>query len=82
MVARTGRPSRMNVSFIIPREIHQVADAKAKGAEFLCGGDWDGASRMIPPMVVDGLTDDILHTRTDLPFHAQGVAPLRGGSNL
>jgi len=37
----------------------QVADAKAKGARFLTGADWDGRSAAIPPMVVDQITKEM-----------------------
>ena len=37
----------------------QVADAKEKGAVFLTGGDWDGESPEVPPMVVEGVTPDM-----------------------
>jgi aldehyde dehydrogenase (NAD+) len=49
----------MTTDFQVRIVAAQVADAKAKGAVFLTGADWDGASRMIPPMVVDGITDDM-----------------------
>ncbi len=38
----------------------QVADAKEKGAVFLTGGDWDGKSPFIPPIIVEGVTPDML----------------------
>jgi acyl-CoA reductase-like NAD-dependent aldehyde dehydrogenase len=38
----------------------QVADAKEKGARFLTGADWDGTSPLIPPMIVEGVTTDML----------------------
>ncbi|WDP93316.1 MAG: aldehyde dehydrogenase family protein [Desulfobacter sp.] len=38
----------------------QVADAREKGAIFLTGGDWDGKSEFIPPMVIEGVTPDML----------------------
>ena len=38
----------------------QVADARAKGAVFLTGGDWDGETPQIPPMVVEGVTPEML----------------------
>ena len=38
----------------------QVADAKEKGAVFLTGQDWDGESEFIPPMIVEGVTKDML----------------------
>lgn len=34
----------------------QVADAREKGACFLTGGEWDGRSALIPPMVIEGVT--------------------------
>lgn len=37
----------------------QVADAKKKGAVFLTGEDWDGASKFVPPMVLEGVTPDM-----------------------
>jgi len=37
----------------------QVADAKEKGAIFLTGGDWDGLSEFVPPMIVEGVTRDM-----------------------
>jgi len=37
----------------------QVADAKAKGARFLTGTDWDGRSAAIPPMIVDQISEDM-----------------------
>ncbi|MCP4021042.1 MAG: aldehyde dehydrogenase family protein, partial [Desulfobacteraceae bacterium] len=38
----------------------QVADAKKKGAVFLTGYDWDGKDKFVPPMVVEGVTQDML----------------------
>jgi aldehyde dehydrogenase (NAD+) len=49
----------MTTAFQVKIVAEQVADAKAKGAVFLTGADWDGSSRMIPPMVVDKVTDDM-----------------------
>ncbi|MCG8686733.1 MAG: aldehyde dehydrogenase family protein, partial [Desulfobacterales bacterium] len=43
----------------------QVADAKEKGAVFLTGQDWDGQSEFIPPMVVEGVTEDMLIDREE-----------------
>jgi acyl-CoA reductase-like NAD-dependent aldehyde dehydrogenase len=37
----------------------QVADAREKGAVFLTGGDWDGQSEFVPPMIVEGVTKDM-----------------------
>ncbi len=60
----------------------QVADAKAKGAAFLTGADWDGVSRLIPPMVIDRVRDDMLIAREEtfgpllplLPFDSESEA--------
>jgi acyl-CoA reductase-like NAD-dependent aldehyde dehydrogenase len=49
----------MTTDFQVKIVAEQVADAKAKGAALLTGADWDGVSRMIPPMVVDKVTDDM-----------------------
>lgn len=38
----------------------QVADAKEKGATFLTNEDWNGESVFVPPMVVEGVTPDML----------------------
>jgi aldehyde dehydrogenase (NAD+) len=69
----------MTTDFQVAIVAQQVADAKAKGARFLTGGEWDGRSRMIPPMVVDGLTDDMALAREEtfgpiiplLPFDSE-----------
>jgi aldehyde dehydrogenase (NAD+) len=49
----------MTTDFQVAIVARHVADAKTKGAHFLTGGDWDGRSRMIPPMVLDGVTPDM-----------------------
>ena len=33
--------------------------AGTKGAVFLTGGDWNGLSKLVPPMVVDSVTEDM-----------------------
>ena len=38
----------------------QVADAREKGAVFLTGKDWDGTTAFVPPMVIEGVTKDML----------------------
>jgi len=43
----------------------QVADAKEKGAVFLTGDDWDGKTEFIPPMIVEGVTPDMLIDREE-----------------
>jgi acyl-CoA reductase-like NAD-dependent aldehyde dehydrogenase len=55
----------MTTDFQVKIIAQQVADARAKGAEFLTGGDWDGVSPMIPPMVVDNLSDDMALARDE-----------------
>ncbi len=51
----------------------QVADAKEKGAVFLTGNDWDGESASIPPMIVEGVTQDM---RMDKEENFGPVLPL------
>jgi aldehyde dehydrogenase (NAD+) len=43
----------------------QVADAKDKGAVFLTGKDWDGKTSFVPPMVIEGVTKDMLVDREE-----------------
>ncbi|MCF6247957.1 MAG: aldehyde dehydrogenase family protein [Desulfobacula sp.] len=43
----------------------QVADAKEKGATFITGGSWDGKSDHIPPMIIEGVTSDMLIDRQE-----------------
>lgn len=35
-------------------------DALAKGAKLLTGSEWDGVDKMIPPLLLDNVTDDML----------------------
>lgn len=49
----------MTTGFQVKIVAAQVADAKAKGARFLTGAEWDGTSGMIPPMVVDNVTPEM-----------------------
>jgi acyl-CoA reductase-like NAD-dependent aldehyde dehydrogenase len=55
----------MTTDFQVQIVARQVADAKAKGAQFLTGASWDGVSKMIPPMVVDQVTEDMLLLREE-----------------
>jgi acyl-CoA reductase-like NAD-dependent aldehyde dehydrogenase len=55
----------MTTDFQVKIVARQVADAKAKGARFLTGADWDGVSRLIPPMVVEQVRDDMLLMREE-----------------
>jgi aldehyde dehydrogenase (NAD+) len=50
----------MTTDFQVKIVAAQVDDAKARGAQFLTGGQWDGAAKLIPPIVVDGVTEDML----------------------
>ena len=69
----------MTTDFQVRIVAEQVADAKARGAAFLTGGDWDGTSRLIPPMVVDRVTPDMPIAREEtfgpliplLPFDSE-----------
>jgi aldehyde dehydrogenase (NAD+) len=55
----------MTTDFQVRIVAEHVADARAKGATFLSGGDWDGKSRLIPPIVVDGVRDDMRLAREE-----------------
>jgi aldehyde dehydrogenase (NAD+) len=55
----------MTTDFQVKIVADHVADAKAKGAAFLTGADWDGQSRLIPPMVVDRVRDDMRLVREE-----------------
>jgi acyl-CoA reductase-like NAD-dependent aldehyde dehydrogenase len=55
----------MTTDFQVKIVAEHVADAKAKGATFLTGGDWNGVSKLVPPMVVDDVTDDMLLAREE-----------------
>jgi aldehyde dehydrogenase (NAD+) len=55
----------MTTDFQVAIVARQVEDAKARGARFLTGGEWDGQSRLIPPMVVDEMREDMLLAREE-----------------
>jgi len=55
----------MTTDFQVAIIAQQVADAKAKQAVFLTGADWDGTSRLIPPMVVERVSDDMAVMREE-----------------
>ncbi|MGH7786865.1 MAG: aldehyde dehydrogenase family protein [Candidatus Binatia bacterium] len=95
LVQRTDRDGdadlgAMTTDFQVEIVAAQVADAKAKGARFLTGGDWDGRTRLIPPMVIDGVTDDmqIAHEETFgpliplLPFDSEAEAIARANNSI
>jgi acyl-CoA reductase-like NAD-dependent aldehyde dehydrogenase len=50
----------MTTDFQIAIVARHVDDAKAKGGVLLTGNTWDGTSRLIPPMVIDRVRDDML----------------------
>jgi acyl-CoA reductase-like NAD-dependent aldehyde dehydrogenase len=72
----------MTTDFQVRIVADQVADAKAHGAVFLTGADWDGQSRLIPPMVVDRVTPDMRLAREEtfgpliplIPFDTEAEA--------
>ncbi len=55
----------MTTDFQVQIVADQVADARAKGARFLTGADWDGQTNLIPPMIVDGVTADMQIAREE-----------------
>jgi acyl-CoA reductase-like NAD-dependent aldehyde dehydrogenase len=55
----------MTTDFQVRIVARHVEDAKAKGAEILTGSDWNGVSRLVPPMVVDKVTPDMLLAREE-----------------
>jgi aldehyde dehydrogenase (NAD+) len=55
----------MTTDFQVEIVAHQVADAKAQGAALLTGAEWDGRSRLIPPMVVDRVSDAMALAREE-----------------
>ena len=60
----------MTTDFQVRIVREQVEDARRKGAHFLTGDGWDGTSRLIPPMVVDNVSSDmlIIHEETFGPL--------------
>lgn len=48
----------MTTDFQVKIVADQIAAAKAAGATLLSGGEWDGRSRLVPPIVVENATDD------------------------
>lgn len=55
----------MTTDFQVRIVREQVEDARRKGARFLTGESWDGTSRLIPPMVVDNVSSDMLLIREE-----------------
>jgi acyl-CoA reductase-like NAD-dependent aldehyde dehydrogenase len=55
----------MATPFQVEIVARQVSEAKARGAVFLTGAEWDGASEMIPPMVVEAVPDELAVVREE-----------------
>lgn len=55
----------MTTDFQVRIVREQVEDARRKGARFLTGTDWDGVSPLIPPMVVENVSSDMLLIREE-----------------
>jgi acyl-CoA reductase-like NAD-dependent aldehyde dehydrogenase len=55
----------MTADFQVKIVARHVADAKEKGASILTGDAWDGQSKLIPPIVIDGVRDDMLVAREE-----------------
>ncbi len=50
----------MTTGFQVEIVARHLEDARAKGAAVLCGEQWDGKSKAIPPIVLDRVSDDML----------------------
>jgi acyl-CoA reductase-like NAD-dependent aldehyde dehydrogenase len=69
----------MTTDFQVKIVARQVNDAKVSGARFLTGGDWNGVSRLIPPMVVENVNEEMALLREEtfgpvlplLPFRTE-----------
>ena len=72
----------MTTDFQVRIVAEQVADAKARGAAILTGAEWDGQSRLIPPMVVDRVAPEMRIARDEtfgpliplIPFDSEDEA--------
>jgi len=49
----------MTLDFQVETIKNHLDDAKSKGAEILTGNEWDGKSKLIPPMVIDKVTPEM-----------------------
>ncbi|MDX2168331.1 MAG: aldehyde dehydrogenase family protein, partial [Deltaproteobacteria bacterium] len=80
----------MTTDFQVQIVAEQVAAAKAQGAAFLTGAEWDGQSRLIPPMVVDRVSDDMAIAREEtfgpllplLPFDREDEVVARANDSI
>jgi aldehyde dehydrogenase (NAD+) len=55
----------MTTDFQVRIVADQVAEATARGAAILTGAEWDGQSRLIPPMVIDRVAPDMRIAREE-----------------
>lgn len=55
----------MTTAFQVETVRRHVEDARKKGARLLTGAEWDGVSALIPPIVLEGVTDDMLVMREE-----------------
>lgn len=55
----------MTTDFQVKVVREHVEDAKARGARQLTGENWDGVSRQIPPIVLDGIDDTMRVAREE-----------------
>ena len=55
----------MTTDFQVQIVARHVEDAITKGATVLTGTGWDRSSKLIPPMVIDRVTDDMLLARDE-----------------
>ncbi len=49
----------MTTGFQVETIKKHLEDAKVRGADILTGGDWDGNSKLIPPIVLDNIKSDM-----------------------
>jgi len=67
----------------------QIEDARQGGATLLTGGDWDGISATVPPIIIENSTDEMLLNREEtfgpvlpiFPFHDEAEAIARANSD-
>jgi len=55
----------MTTDFQIKTVAKHVRDAQKKGATLLTGSEWDGESRLIPPLVLDDVSEDMAIAREE-----------------
>jgi acyl-CoA reductase-like NAD-dependent aldehyde dehydrogenase len=67
----------MTTDFQVRIVREQVEDAKRKGARFLTGAGWNGNDRLIPPMVIDNVSDDMAIGRAETFGPALPLMPFK-----